>query len=437
MAPTKRKACSISDESTDEMLIIALDFGTTYSGVAYCFANKRDPKPAAILDWPGTRGMSVPKIPTLISYDEAKLSDFKWGASVEDPSTAIVGIKLLLDPSQKRPAYLSPENVQKDLSSLPRTAVEVAADFIGKVYQHALAEISKKVPRGYMELCSKEFVLTVPAVWSDAAKHATMQAAQTSGIHPVTLVKEPEAAALYTAQSLDFALQNGDAFVVCDAGGGTVDLISYKVEAIYPCLEAKELVPGTGGMSGSIGLNQRFAAAVQALVGQEQWQTLQGTTGWASAQRQFDQEIKKAFRGNENEEFLVPFPLSRLRDDPTRGLVSSTWRMTGKDVQLIFEPLIQDIINLIAEQVTQSVIKRNGKDVTGIMLVGGFGGSLYLRDRVEAHFSTIQVLQPEDAWAAIVKPGSSDEYLSNQTLRDTVVVVVQSTQRRGTIDVDP
>lgn len=53
MTPRKRKASSISDESTDEILIIALDFGTTYSGVAYCFANKRDPKPAAILDWPG------------------------------------------------------------------------------------------------------------------------------------------------------------------------------------------------------------------------------------------------------------------------------------------------------------------------------------------------------------------------------------------------
>lgn len=50
--------------------------------------------------------MSVPKIPTLISYDEAKLSDFRWGALVEDLSAAIVGIKLLLDPSQKRPAYL-------------------------------------------------------------------------------------------------------------------------------------------------------------------------------------------------------------------------------------------------------------------------------------------------------------------------------------------
>jgi hypothetical protein len=37
----------------------------------------------------------------------------------------------------------------------------------------------------------------------------------------------------------------GDAFVLCDAGGGTVDLISYEVDSVTP-LELKELVPGTG-----------------------------------------------------------------------------------------------------------------------------------------------------------------------------------------------
>lgn len=36
-----------------EKLIIAVDFGTTYSGVAYCFANQRHPMPVAVLDWPG------------------------------------------------------------------------------------------------------------------------------------------------------------------------------------------------------------------------------------------------------------------------------------------------------------------------------------------------------------------------------------------------
>lgn len=46
--------------------------------------------------------------------------------------------------------------------------------------------------------------------------------------------------------SLDFTLKTGDSFVVCDAGGGTVDLISYEVSALTPNLELKELVPGTG-----------------------------------------------------------------------------------------------------------------------------------------------------------------------------------------------
>jgi hypothetical protein len=40
-------------------------------------------------------------------------------------------------------------------------------------------------------------------------------------------------------------VQAGDAFVLCDAGGGTVDLISYEVDSVNP-LELKELVPGTG-----------------------------------------------------------------------------------------------------------------------------------------------------------------------------------------------
>jgi actin-like ATPase involved in cell morphogenesis len=62
----------------------------------------------------------------------------------------------------------------------------------------------------------------------------------------VTLIKEPEAAALYTMHSLDFAMKEGDAFVVCDAGGGTVDLISYEVARLTPNLQLKELVPGKG-----------------------------------------------------------------------------------------------------------------------------------------------------------------------------------------------
>lgn len=66
----------------------------------------------------------------------------------------------------------------------------------------------------------------MPAVWSDKAKDLTLkvrlfyylvtlhslidihhlQAAKKAGIHPVTLIKEPEAAALYTLSSHDHSL---------------------------------------------------------------------------------------------------------------------------------------------------------------------------------------------------------------------------------------
>ena len=73
----------------------------------------------------------------------------------------------------------------------------------------------------------------------------TVQAAKIAGFFPVELIKEPEAAALHTMHSLGFGLNVTDAFVVCDAGGGTVDLISYEVVGINPT-KLKELVPGTG-----------------------------------------------------------------------------------------------------------------------------------------------------------------------------------------------
>jgi molecular chaperone DnaK (HSP70) len=388
---------------SDEKLIIALDFGTTFSGIAYCFANQRDTKVAAILDWPGAEGESAPKIPTLINYSNAKGGEFAWGASVNRMQDNIVGVKLLLDPSQERPLYLPTGNIKRTIKNLPKAPVEIAADFIGAVYRHAQSEIAKVVPKDYLKLCQKHFVLSVPAVWSDAAKNATLQASKIAGIFPVTLIKEPEAAALYTMHSLDFSLNVGDAFVVCDAGGGTVDLISYEVVGLSPNLQVKELVPGTGGMAGSLGLNQRFVEAVKNLVGEDQFADLRKTKGFLLAEKSFDREVKRAFKGDPNEEYFVNFPMASLDDDPDLGLEANCWRMTGKDLKAIFAPLITDILRLIDDQVKSVRIKRPEGGVTGIFLVGGFGSSQYLKACVEREHPGIQVLQPTDAWAAIVK----------------------------------
>ena len=106
----------------------------------------------------------MPKIPTLIRYDPDNNKKFAWGASANRTSDSvknnIVGVKLLLDPSQERPCYLPTENLLKDLSMLPKQPVEIVADFIGAIYQHALTEIAKEVPADYISICQKQFTLS-------------------------------------------------------------------------------------------------------------------------------------------------------------------------------------------------------------------------------------------------------------------------------------
>ena len=82
-------------------------------------------------------------------------------------------------------------------------------------------------------------------------------------------------------------------------------------------------------MAGSLGLNQRFLEAVKILVGEDQYNELRKTKGFWLAERAFDREVKKAFRGRPGEEFFVNFPMASLEDDPENGLESNTWRMTG------------------------------------------------------------------------------------------------------------
>ena len=73
------------------------------------------------------------------------------------------------------------------------------------------------------------------------------------------IISEPEAAATFALDALDpHSIKVGDTFVICDAGGGTVDLISYTVLSLRPILELKEAAPGTGDLCGSSFLNRIF-----------------------------------------------------------------------------------------------------------------------------------------------------------------------------------
>ena len=86
------------------------------------------------------------------------------------------------------------------------TPVGVVTDFLGAVRETALASIEGAYGIEWTLSTRKEYVLTVPAIWSDAAKSLMVQAAQDAGfgVHRVdfNLLSEPEAAAAYTLRAI-------------------------------------------------------------------------------------------------------------------------------------------------------------------------------------------------------------------------------------------
>ncbi len=84
------------------------------------------------------------------------------------------------------------------------------------------------------------------------------------------IVSEPEAAAIYALDAMDpHDIKKGDTFVLCDAGGGTVDLISYTVSALKPKLQLSEASPGSGSLCGSSFLNRIFQRFLEDKLGNQ------------------------------------------------------------------------------------------------------------------------------------------------------------------------
>ena len=171
------------------------------------------------------------------------------------------------------------------------------------------------------------------------------QAAHNAGITPIKLIKEPEAAALYTLRSLgDRGLSVGDAFVVCDAGGGTVDLITYEIVRKKP-FELRELASANGNsrpifvihcsayaplgcLAGSLMLNRRFEEHIKHVVGDSDFIRLRDSGALTRAMKHFNDYIKPGFYSSEEDEQYISFPKAGLKDRPKRGLAQNCITVT-------------------------------------------------------------------------------------------------------------
>jgi molecular chaperone DnaK (HSP70) len=240
--------------------------------------------------------------------------------------------------------------------------------------------------------------------------------------HELMMISEPEAAAVYALKTTPpKGMKVGSHFVVCDAGGGTVDLIAYKVTSLYPLL-VEESAVGTGGLCGSAFIDFRFEEHVKERLGFKRFNEMKQKKPktWTMGLRYFEEFAKRTFNEDDSGDINIPMP--GLPDDEAAGIDSGFLVMTTEQVKATFDPVIKQVIDLVQGQV-DAVTSKHGT-VAGIILVGGFGQSNHLYNKLKEHFNTappppysqrptheagrmdqpgIEILQPLHAWTAVVR----------------------------------
>ncbi|KAG9958288.1 actin-like ATPase domain-containing protein, partial [Aureobasidium melanogenum] len=436
---------NMASSGGDDRLVVGIDFGTTWSAVAFTYSGNPEPADeiAIVKNWPGSNNISSDKVPSELAYvpasddfemvdsDGSRTFNIVWGLQLKPDQSRLRCLKLRLDPRQKLPAYVSSKDLDDQLIDCGKSAEEAIADYLSLIFAKAKEELVRRFGPQMVSSTPIEINLTVPAIWSDAAKDATLRAAEKAGMgSDLRMISEPEAAAIYALTSMvqdSNMLQVGDNFIVCDAGGGTVDLISYEIRSRSP-LSLEESSPGTGALCGGAFLNLRFQELVKSRMGSAAFKKFcaRKPRSWAIALKYFEDYVKKNFdpldSQVEYDDNMFNVPLPGADDDTAAGIDCGFITLSTAEVAELFRPLNSAVIELVERQ--RNVLAAYGKTAKGVILVGGYGQSNYLYKCLKSRFADedpppqytfaaedsdsepetrFVVLQPVNAWTAVVR----------------------------------
>ncbi|KAI4208663.1 MAG: hypothetical protein LQ349_009676, partial [Xanthoria aureola] len=175
-------------------IIVSIDFGTTYTAVAWVDASNSN-HIEIISNWPTAGQVVGSQVPTEIAYGYNEPTKFSWGYNINPNLQKVKWFKLSLD-------------LEQDVVEFPwgLTSADVIGDYLSAVCKHVIATLHRRVDKAIMQKAAVDFALTVPAIWSDAARKKTQDAAIKAGMGQNMLPQiysEPECAAIYALKDLD------------------------------------------------------------------------------------------------------------------------------------------------------------------------------------------------------------------------------------------
>jgi hypothetical protein len=388
-------------------LVIGIDYGTTNSGVAYAVVT--DPKNDSvkievIREWP--HGSLAENIPSDIAYNESG-EPIGYGFDIPEDAQPVQWVKLLLEPSElgeKRPGTERIWQSMGVLDKIRKHPIDAVADYLRWLW----SEVEKSLEASGDDLDTDEtiVVITLPASWSDRAKNSMLQAAQKAGIDNGRTLKfraEPEAAAMceLKTRAKKEQIAVGDCFIVCDAGGGTVDVVSFQVLSLEP-LSLNQVVVSEGEFCGSSFVNAEFEAQLRSFLGSD-FDKLDSQTK-ARVREEFEQTIKRKFSPERRTDYTIP--VTGLEDNEEKGIKHGKLKLKGAILNRSFEEIMTQTLMLIDGQKAGLKTKNLLNKLKAILLVGGFGGSQYLHARISQEYPKsehVRVWRGDHSWTAVVQ----------------------------------
>ncbi|KAF7362767.1 hypothetical protein MVEN_00626400 [Mycena venus] len=390
-------------------LVFGIDVGTTYSGLSYSILEPGQvPVIRPITRFPGQQDVGGDsKVPTSIYYDRdgiirAEGADTTLAASMEKADDEgwqhAHWFKLHL-----RPPVVDGTT---DIPPLPyrKTAVNVFGDFLRYLFDR--------------------FVIAHPNGWEGKQQSQMREAAVMAGLIPESDAGERLRFVTEGEASLHFCIQNGLAteainsgkgVVVVDAGGGTIDLSTYRlVTKSNGHKEYEEIAPPHCLFQGSIYVTQRARDYVEVLLRNSKYAADVDYIAQA-----FDTSAKLSFRG---EEFaFIKFGTNRDQD-PSVNIRNGQLKIPGSDVKKLFEPSIAAVVNAVRQQCISAY---SVTQVSSVFLVGGFAANDWLFSEIKSRLQPLKldVTRPDAHLNKAVADGAVsfyvDHYVSVRVARFT------------------
>ncbi|XP_033742907.1 heat shock 70 kDa protein 12A-like [Pecten maximus] len=426
-----------NSEATLAYMVAAIDFGTTYSGVAYSFKHeyKRDKmiihchksisKNAAALT-----SLKVPTI-LLLTPDE-KFEAF--GFEAEEAYSHLVDsnahfnwhyFKHFKMNLHKPPVKLSRETKIKDDQDQEVLALTVFSESI-KYFKKKLHDSLKNAAIKPTD-DTITWVLTVPAIWDNTAKQFMREAAVLAGIKDEHLkfALEPEAASVYckeihvqrkTGDEGDAFLTSydpGTKYMVADLGGGTAD---FTVREVMSDGSLQEVLCASGEAWGGMTVNMEFWKFIEQLVGEDQMKEAfaECKAEQLDLERAIEQQ-KRDLKGDGDgsdigirlslgglNEYVEDGSAKKLQNTIKKGklaIKNGRVKIPVSKVKDFFEPSVKNI----QEHFVKLFKKEETQGVHNVILVGGFSESKIIQEAVKTILTGKRVVIPQDCGLAVLK----------------------------------